>query len=336
MADRPARLVTALRRALVRIRESLPLLGWIATASIGFVAISQAFGFTWIPALWVLQALTPLVLGAAAPLAVIGVLTRRRTMAAVNLGVLIALVWLVFPVVFHADPGARAPDARPLSVVSGNVYYRTDRPDEIAAALLALDADVIAMTEFSAPVEDAFARLDADGRYPFVAARAPGDRNGVAVYSRYPIIDRTIGPIGQGLAVDVVLDVDGVATRVVVVHPLPGTDGPSLEAWSGDLAAIGTIAGPDADGARTLIVGDFNATRWHPAFRDLLRRGWRDAHEVLGDGWSRSWPTGGPIPPLVRIDHALVGDAVAVTDVSDVALPGSDHRGFVVTVAIDP
>lgn len=336
MVDRPARLVNALRRALQRVRDSLPLLGWVATASIGFVAISQALGFTWIPALWALQALTPLVLGAAAPLAVIGVLARRRAMALVNLGVLVALAWLVFPVVFHDDPGTPAPDARRLTVVSGNVYFRTDRPAEIAATLLALDADVIAMTEFSAPVEAAFERLDVDGRYPFVAAQAPGDRNGVAVYSRYPIVDRTIGPIGQGLAVDVVIDVDGVATRVVVVHPLPGTDGVSLEAWGGDLAAIATVADPRADGSRTLLVGDFNATRWHPAFRALLRRGWRDAHEVLGDGWSRSWPTGGPLPPVVRIDHALVGDAVAVLDVDDVALPGSDHRGFVVTVAIDP
>lgn len=336
MADRPARLVSALRRAFARSVESLPLLGWIATASIGFVAASQGLGFTWIPALWALQALTPLVLGAALPLAVVAFVARRRAMAMVNVGALVALVWLVVPVIAHDDAGTPGPDARPLTVVSGNVYYRTDRPVEIAEALLAVGADVIAMTEFSAPVQDAFEQLDGGRRYPFVAARAPGDRNGVAVYSRYPVLDSTIAPIGQSLAVDVVLDVDGVSTRVVVVHPLPGTDGVSLEAWSRDLPAIGSIADPDNDGARTMIVGDFNATRWHPAFRDVLRRGWRDAHEVLGAGWSRSWPTGGRLPPLVRIDHALVGAAVSVTDVHDVALPGSDHRGFLVTVAIDP
>ncbi len=336
MADRPPRLVTALRTAIARTVESLPLLGWIATASIGFVAASQGLGFTWIPAMWALQALTPLVLGAALPLAVVALIARRRAMAMVNVGALVALAWLVAPVVNHDDAGTPGRDARRLTVVSGNVYYRTDRPSEIAESLLDLDADVIAMTEFSAPVEDAFERLDGGRRYPFVAARTPGDRNGVAVYSRYPIVGSTIAPLGQGLAVDVVLDVDGVATRVVAVHPLPGTDGVSLEAWSSDLRAIGGIADPDTDGARTMIVGDFNATRWHPAFRDVLRRGWRDAHEVLGAGWSRSWPTGGRLPPLVRIDHALVGTAVSVTDVHDVALPGSDHRGFVVTIAIEP
>lgn len=336
MADRPARLVTALRRAIARMREALPLLGWIATASIGFVAASQGLGFTWIPALWALQALTPFVLGAALPLAAIALVARRPAMAAVNVGTLVALAWLVAPVVAHDDAGTPGPDSRHLTVASGNVYYRTERPGEIAAAMLDLDADVIAMTEFSAPVEDAFERLDGGREYPFVAARAPGDRNGVAVYSRYPIVDTTVAPIGQGLAVDVVLDIDGVTARVVVVHPLPGTDGVSLEAWSGDLPAIGSIADPDTDGAHTMIVGDFNATRWHPAFRDVLRRGWRDAHEVLGDGWSRSWPTGRWFPSLVRIDHALVGAAVAVTGVRDVALPGSDHRGFVVTVAIEP
>jgi endonuclease/exonuclease/phosphatase (EEP) superfamily protein YafD len=336
MADRPARLVTALRQMRARARDALPLVGWVATASMGFLAISQAFGFTWIPALWALQALTPYVLAVAVPLAMVAFVVHRRTMAAIDLGIVVALVWLAAPVVFHDDPGTASTGAAHLAVASANVYYRTDRADDVAAALIATDADVIAMTEFSEPVGAAFARLDADARYPFVAGRSPGDRNGVALYSRYPIVEATIAPIGQGLAVDVDIDVDGVAVRVVVVHPLPATDGPSLESWSHDLAAIGRIAEPDGSGTRTLIVGDFNATRWHPAFRDLMDDGWRDAHEVLGEGWSRSWPTDRRFPAIVRIDHALVGAAVAVEGIREISLPGSDHDGFVVSVAVEP
>jgi endonuclease/exonuclease/phosphatase (EEP) superfamily protein YafD len=68
----------------------------------------------------------------------------------------------------------------------------------------------------------------------------------------------------------------------------------------------------------------------------VLSRGWRDAHEVLGRGWSASWPTDLPGPPLVRIDHALVSGSVVVEGIVDVEIPGSDHRGFVVSVAVDP
>ena len=37
-------------------------------------------------------------------------------------------------------------------------------------------------------------------------------------------------------------------------------------------------------------------------------------------------------PPFVRLDHALVNDGLAVLDVDDFDVPGSDHRGLVVTV----
>jgi endonuclease/exonuclease/phosphatase (EEP) superfamily protein YafD len=82
----------------------------------------------------------------------------------------------------------------------------------------------------------------------------------------------------------------------------------------------------------TLIVGDFNASYWHPAFRDLLRSGLSDAHTVHGKGFSASWPTGKFFPAFVRLDHALTGNGLVSTSVQDFTVPGSDHRGFVVSV----
>jgi endonuclease/exonuclease/phosphatase (EEP) superfamily protein YafD len=158
----------------------------------------------------------------------------------------------------------------------------------------------------------------------------------VALWSRHPIVEHRIIRLGGGRAIDATLEVGGVLLRIVVVHPLPGTDRASLTSWTTDLAAIRRTVDPDRSSVPAIIVGDFNATRWHPAFRDLLDDGWRSAHEVLGAGWSRSWPSDLPGPPLVRIDHALVGDGVVPTAVHDLPLPGSDHLGFVVELAIAP
>ncbi len=80
------------------------------------------------------------------------------------------------------------------------------------------------------------------------------------------------------------------------------------------------------------MIGDFNASYWHPAFRDLLRQGLTDAHMALGKGWSTSWPTDEFIPPFVRLDHTLTGNGLVSTDVDDFRLTGSDHAAFVVTV----
>ena len=36
----------------------------------------------------------------------------------------------------------------------------------------------------------------------------------------------------------------------------------------------------------------------------------------------------------MRLDHALIDDSLSVAEVADVDLPGSDHRGFVLTVVV--
>ena len=85
-----------------------------------------------------------------------------------------------------------------------------------------------------------------------------------------------------------------------------------------------------------MVVGDLNSSYWHPDFRDLLDAGFVDAHIANGKGFSASWPTDMIGPAFVRLDHALTTGGLVSTDVADFEIPGSDHRGFVVTVAPTP
>jgi endonuclease/exonuclease/phosphatase (EEP) superfamily protein YafD len=66
----------------------------------------------------------------------------------------------------------------------------------------------------------------------------------------------------------------------------------------------------------------------------MLDWGLSDVHEQLGEGWSRSWPANRFFPPFVRIDHALVRNGAAGMAMRDIEVPGSDHRGFVATIAV--
>jgi hypothetical protein len=54
----------------------------------------------------------------------------------------------------------------------------------------------------------------------------------------------------------------------------------------------------------------------------------------MGEGLTASWPDHKRVPPFARIDHALVDSRVVPTDVRNVTLPGSDHIGFVIEVAV--
>ena len=142
------------------------------------------------------------------------------------------------------------------------------------------------------------------------------------------------GRIGSRLGLEATLDVDGQPVRFLMVHPFPPvSDGRTSREWADSLDAIGDAA--TTPGPPTVVVGDFNASRWHPPFRELLGRGLRDVHEWMGRGFSTSWPVAWDLPPFVRLDHALLGPGVVPTEVRELHVPGSDHRGFVADLAVN-
>lgn len=346
MADRPSTLVSQTTRPGTGANDSAPVRGtgcwldamlWLATAAMGSMAITQAVGITGISVVYVMQALTPFVLTMAVPLAVGAMLTQRHGLAVTNAGIALALLALCAPIVLSDHPPRIADDAQRVRIAHANAYFKNATPAAAADRLLEIDADVLAVTEYDTDLATALAAAGVSARYPFRIDRAPTDRNGVALFSRFPITTGVLEPIGGQYGIDATIDLAagsgaGGSIRIIAVHPLPGINRVALRQLRRDLAEFGRRA--TTPGPPTVMVGDFNASRWHPAFRDLLGRGLIDAHEQLGDGFSRSWPNGWWIPRFVRLDHALLGEGVTAVRIDDVAVPGSDHLGFVVEVAI--
>jgi endonuclease/exonuclease/phosphatase (EEP) superfamily protein YafD len=119
---------------------------------------------------------------------------------------------------------------------------------------------------------------------------------------------------------------------VYVVHPPNPLE--NIHPWRDEIHGLARRAA--VNDAPCIVVGDFNATFWHPPFRSLFEAGWRDAHVLTGRGFSSSWPNHLRwLPPFLRLDHALVDGSLEVTEAVDVDLPGSDHRGFVVSVIVN-
>lgn len=313
-------------------RRLIRLAGWLATATLGLVAASQAFGGTWLAALFVLQSMTPyLVLGGVGVLGV-AVWLRARAMAGVLLVALIGLGSLLVPAFDRPNLPAVDPTAPQVSVAHANAYFENERHDLAAVDMMAIDADVLAVSEYSFEVAEELTRQGVAERYPYRAVRDAPYRNGIALFSKLPVVEALVAPIGTQMGIVAVIELDGALVRVIVAHPLPGEEQEDVDEWAGDLRALGRLVG--ASDLPTLVVGDLNATRWHPPYRHLLAWGLTDAHEALGRPWSMSWPTNRIVPPFVRIDHALFTDGLVPLDIRDVDVTGSDHRAFVVTVAL--
>ena len=308
------------------------IFGWVITLAAFADAATQVAGITPLNAFFVLQALTPYFIAPVVLIALVSLVRRRWRMLIPNLLTLGVLGWLCAPVVVPAGRGTAPTNPARITIAEANAYFENTDADRAAAALLASGADALAIVEYSPQLASALVLQGIDTKYPYHVSQSASARSGIALFSRFPLGHASIEPIGTQDGIVATIDINGTPLRILVVHPLPGEKQHDLASWRHDLGAIGAAAA--APGPPIAIIGDFNATRWHPAFRELLDRGFADVHTVLNHGWSRSWPVGYPlIPPFVRIDHALVGAGVYPEAIRDLAVPGSDHRGFVVTLA---
>lgn len=238
--------------------------------------------------------------------------------------------WWLAPQYVGAAP-APAPGAETLTVMTSNLYEGRGDVGTVVETVRADGVDVLVLVEVSAR---ALAAADAAGLAELLPFRIGGPDgtdpiSGTMVLAREPMGAPTpVETYHQSWLVDV------GDLRVLAVHPVAPVD---PELWRTDhatLLAVAREARPD------LALGDFNATADHRPMRDLAAAGLRDVGELADEGWQPTWPANGisplpgvPLPPLVRIDHVLVGDALAGLGSRTVEVPGSDHLAVVAEVA---
>ncbi len=190
-----------------------------------------------------------------------------------------------------SDGGATA-----LVVVAANVHAGNRDPSPLIAWLRAQPADVVAISELSAPYAEALSHaLGDDYRYRELHPRQ--SPFGIGIVSRLPLrnaarIDDTGGV--QTLLVDV--DVNGRPARIAAAHPMP----PLAPEWHGKrdglLASIPMQAGP----LPSIVAGDLNATPWSTALIGAERQGL-----LRTAGFAPTWPGSGRGALGIPIDHVL-------------------------------
>jgi endonuclease/exonuclease/phosphatase (EEP) superfamily protein YafD len=284
-----------------------------------------------------LQAFAPLAIplyGVVLVLCLAGVLLQargRRTPLLV--GALVALVglglhlWWFAPQVAGAEPAA-ADGARTLTVMTANLYRGTADPVELVAEATRAHVDVLVVEEVTAEALD---RMDAAGLTQLLPHRigSPEDDDvaGTMLFSNENLgAPVQLATLFQGWRVQV-----GTMT-VLAVHPAAPT---SPEQWREDHRVILEEA---EDSHADLVVGDLNASIDHPVLRKLDDAGLRDAAELADEGWQPTWPANHLgvvtwLPPVVRIDHVLLGPDLVALGTRTVEIDGTDHLALIAEVA---
>ena len=310
---------------------------WVAVAALlapalllTFTRLVEPHGAFWIK----VEAFTPLgLVSYAVALLLVGVrlLLQRRWRGTALPVALVAVVglglhaWWYAPQLTGANPPPEA-GATPLVVMTSNLLNGGADGIEVVRAASAADVDLLVVEEVNPAVVADMDRAGLADLLPYRVGNPGPGAAGTMAFSRVELTEPAPVPTHFG----------GWTFRmgeltVSAVHPFPPTD---ADLWYDDQATVvRTVTETEPD----LVVGDFNATADHPSMRELADAGFRDVGELANQGWQPTWPTRGVFDvlglPLAQIDHVLVGERLAAVGMRTVAVPGSDHRAVVATVA---
>jgi vancomycin resistance protein VanJ len=252
-----------------------------------------------------------------------------------------------------ASAGAvRAPpaDAERIEVMTFNLHGENSDVEGVLEAILAADADVVALQEVG---DSLGARLltRVQDAYPYSIISANAGWGGMAILSRFPLTPGSgwLETITRGNPQVVLLHTPFGDVDVVNLHNPSLSRDASL--WPSEIpqsiakreaVSRSLVAFAQASNRPLLVMGDFNATERSVAYRilaDELRDAWREG----GFGLGSTFP-GGPRSPtpydlrlpwwLIRIDFVFHDDSFVAERARIGQWDGdSDHRPVVVTLA---
>jgi len=208
-----------------------------------------------------------------------------------------------------------------LSVMTANVWWRSDKLDNLMGRIKVADPDIVVLQEVYGPWHRAVETLRV--HYPHIAPAAWRE-SGIVILSRHPILASRADEFTATADVDF----KGRTLRVAGVHmPTPL----SAARWHAQQATFDRLAADArAAGMPFIAAGDFNLTPYSPRFGAFLdASGLRRA--PLGGFWPATWPAasglkyGGPFWRGFEIDHILVSREFGLANVFRGPDIGSDH-----------
>lgn len=157
-----------------------------------------------------------------------------------------------------------------------------------------------------------------------------GGRNGIWSAAPMDNVSTNLLPIKTSSMPAADITVGNQTIRIVSVHPNSPVRG-AQDLWDDGLSTIGQLQDYDHS---YVIMGDFNSTWDHARFRELLGTSFVDAGEQAGEGFHMTFPSAGPIPPLVELDHILYtkDSGVVVSELSTEKISGTDHMALLGTL----
>ena len=315
---------------------------WAVVAFLSVVVTAWLVGISWFAWLAAFHDGLPVVLAGAWIAMVYGAVTRQWFLAAGG-GVLVLFhLAITVPRMFSATVPDWVAGAPRITVAAANVFVGNRTPDASAAGLVATHADVLVVSERNDAFMHSLVALDDAGDYAHHLDEVSDTPDyATSIAARIALLDGSEVVYTDSMAiVRAVVACGDQRLQILGVHLRALTTPNGFGAWRTELIELERFLQSVRD--PHVVVGDFNATQFLPAFARFLRVvRLRSAHDAVGKGLTGSLKPGahgwlGRFPALGRVDHALCSIEVFPVRVENRNAAGSDHRPFVVTLAVNP
>jgi endonuclease/exonuclease/phosphatase (EEP) superfamily protein YafD len=225
-----------------------------------------------------------------------------------------------------------------LRVFTVNVMGGAADPAAIVRIVRQHEVDVLAVQELTAPMVARLAAAGLGGVLPFSHLDPRPGARGTGLWARWPLTPQPPVPGLTCATPRARIDPPGeLAVTLTAVHPrAPVFTRPPVrghaDLWRRELAMIAQAVA-DAAGPQ-VVAGDFNATRDHGPFRELLAAGLLDCADAGQDrSWPGfTWPASGRALPVLRLDHVLVSQTATVPITRTIRIPRTDHHGVLAAI----
>ena len=250
------------------------------------------------------------------------------------------------PAPHPAATGEAAPGPVTIRFLTVNVQGGHADPAAVVRLVREHDVDVLAIQELTPQMVRKLKDADLPGLLPFSHLDPRPAARGTGLWARWPLVP--LPPVPGTVAAFPRAQIDPSGRQpvtVTAVHPKAPLNN-YQRLWQQELAALrhvlASTPGPQ------IAAGDFNATRDHRPFRDLLAAGLVDCGDAAADRpwpgftWPSVWPgfvikIHPPVPPFMRLDHILTSrDSCTPRKVDIFRVPGTDHCAVLATIDLTP
>jgi endonuclease/exonuclease/phosphatase (EEP) superfamily protein YafD len=219
-----------------------------------------------------------------------------------------------------------------LRLLTLNARHGGADPAALLRTLQRHNVDVLAVQELTPQMVSRLIAAGLPKVLPFSHLDIRPGRSGAGLWARWPLNPLPPVPDLRWTAPRARIDpLGGQPVTLSSLHVLAPMSG-NADIWQRELALIRqTLATGEEP---QVVAGDFNASRDHRPFRDLLAGGFQDCAD---SGQSRpwpgfTWPNTRKLLPVMRLDHVLVPRTATVRTTRAIRAAHTDHLAVVAVI----